>query len=733
MLSRLFTRSFSSLAVSTLSLSTLALTSLAVVVPQGPALAQSAPQVQPAQSKDAVLIADNLQLDGRDRLVAEGHVEAYFDTMRLKAKRIVFDRKENRLYLEGPLVLTQGSETIILADAGELDPRFENGLLLGARLILNQQVQLAANQLGRVDGRYTQLYKVAATSCRVCETGRPPLWQIRAQKTTHDSEEKQLYFENAQLRVMDVPILWLPRLRLPDPSLDRATGFLIPSLKQNSQLGVGVRIPYFIRMGDHRDLTFTPYLSANTRTLELRYRQAFHNGRITFEGAMSDDNLQPGSARGYLFGSGDFDLKNDYKLSFDIEAVTDRSYLVDYDFSSKDRLKSEAVLSKVTRDSYTAGSLISYQTLRDGEVNATLPTIIADVDYERRYHPDLIGGEVQLAFGAHSHHRYSDLDIVGRDVTRINAELGWTRDFVLPAGLLASYNAKVAFDGYNIHQDSSSTSQATVVTPQTNITLRWPLTKTTKSGATHILEPVASLGWVGGSNANVPNDESTQVEFDEGNLLDLSHFAEEDRRERGQIAAAGLFWSRLGPKGGQHTLAFGQVFREIPNADFSTSSGLSGSTSDVLVAGQFQSPNGLSLSARTLLQDGKFEVSKAEARARWTLDKGALGASYVWLGADAAEGRSATISEWRLDGQYRMSRHWTGTMDWRYDVVGDTIAEAGLGVIYRNECVQMRLSLSRRFTSSTIVEPSTSLAFFVNLTGFSATDTDTSYTRSCRN
>lgn len=710
-----------------------ALVLAALVVTLVPATVLNAQQSFAGAPQEAVLIADTLLLEGRDRLVARGHVEAFFDDKRLQAKSIIFDRKKNLLILEGPLVLTEGENTVLLADSGQLDPRFENGLLLGARIILNQRVQLAANQVGRIEGRYSQLYKVAATSCRVCESGQPPLWQIQAQKTTHDTVEKQLYFENAQLRVWDVPILWLPRLRLPDPSLARASGFLIPSLKQNSQLGLGVRLPYFIKMGDHRDLTVTPYLSSNTNTVELRYRQAFRSGRISFEGAMSDDTLQPGTFRGYLFGEGAFDLPNGYKLTFDIESVTDRSYLVDYDFSSKDRLKSELLVSKVTRDSYKAGSLISFQTLREGEVNATLPTIIGDADYERRYHPGGLGGEVQLTLGAHSHYRYSDTDIVGRDVSRVNAELGWSRDFQLPAGILANYSAAVALDGFRINQDSSSAAQSGVVTPQTNLTLRWPWMKSTASGATHILEPVVSLGWVGGANPNVPNEESTQVEFDEANLLNLSHFSAKDRRERGKIAAAGLFWTRLGPKGSSQSLALGQVYRENPNPDFSTSSGLSGSTSDMLVAGQFTTKSGLTFSARTLLQDGGFDVSKAEARARWTLDRGAFGASYVWLGADTAEDRAATISEWRLDGQYRLSRHWTGTMDWRYDVVGDTVAEAGIGVIYRNECVQMRLSLSRRFTSSTIVEPSTSLAFLVNLTGFKATDTDTSYTRSCRN
>lgn len=703
---------------------------------------------EPAAGADtgpAVLVADKVWLEGKTRLIASGNVEALYDDVRIKATRIIYDRTADQLSIEGPITITQGENVLVLANAAEMDPAWRNGLLTGARMVLNQQVQLAAHQLARVDGRYSELYKASVTSCRVCDSTSPPLWQIRARRVIHDQLERQLYFENAQIRVMDVPIFYLPRLRLPDPTLERATGFLIPRIAGNSQIGTGIKIPYFIRMGDHRDLTVTPYLSANTRTIELRYRQAFQTGRIKFEGALSTDNLTSRDYRGYVFAEGLFNLKRDFKLSFDIEMTSDKTYLVDYDFSDKDRLDSEIALTRVQRDEFISAALTNYHTLRVGENSATIPSIIGDVAFERRFFPRKMGGEVRFSAGLHSHFRYSQLGVDGpdidppsgavvdgRDVTRLEAEAMWLKNWTVGPGLRAGFQMGVAVDQFYTGDDLTRPSHASQITPMAAFSLRWPWRKTTSRGAIHVIEPMVQLAWSGGSNPNVANDESTRVEFDEGNLMSLSRFPAADLRERGLAAAYGLNWTRLGPEGMQSSLVLGQITRKTGDTNFSSTSGLRGRTSDLLVAGQIKTQSGLSLTGRALFGTD-FNPAKTEARASWQTSRYALGASYVWLGADTAEDRTSTVSEWSVDGLYRFNRHWSGSANIRYDVVSKKAAEAGLGMQFRNECIEIDLALSRRFTSSIVLTPSTDFSFTIGLKGFSASANDKTYTRKCRN
>lgn len=694
-----------------------------------------------AQTTDpALLVADTLFITRDRELVATGNVEAFQNGVRLRASSIRYSQTTGRLAIEGPLTLNDGEGTVILADAAELDSEFRDGILKGARLVLNQQLQLAAVQIDRVDGRYNQLYKTAVTSCRICDDGTPPLWQIRAKRVVHDEVEEQLYFDGAQFLIGDLPVFWLPRLRLPGPGVERSTGFLVPSIRSSTELGTGLKIPYFFKLGDTRDLTLTPYLSNETRTLEFRYRQAFRNGRVEFEGAYSDDDLI-NDDRAYLFGEGIFALPRDFTLNFTLKTVTDDGYLDTYDFSDEDRLRSELTVSRARRDEYIRGSFYRFRSLRDDEDNDTIPTLVLDGEYERRFFPRAFGGEIRTRFEAHGHRRTSDLaidsddedDIVdGRDVVRFSAQVDWLRSFILRGGLRIDTDVGVAVDTFRIFQDDSFADDLTEVTPHATLTFRYPLAKTGQNGARHVLEPVAQLGWTGGSRLDIPNDESTRVEFDQGNLLSLSRFPSADRRERSTAAALGVGWSSFGTKGWDTHLSVGQVFRTRGDEDFTTSSGLNGLTSDVLLAGQIVSNSGLVLTGRSLFETD-FQISKAEIRGDYDFKRGRVAGSFVWLQEDDEEDRDSNVAELSIDGSYDINPLWTASSDLSYDIGTDEPAEAGFGLRYENECVSVLLSVTRQFTSSSSVEASTDFGFNIGLRGFSANTGTERYVRSCSN
>ena len=98
-----------------------------------------------AKAQDlASLVAERVEITGTSQLIAEGDVEIFFKGRRLKAQRIVYDSATDRLQITGPIVLVDDSGTFILASQADLSADLADGVLQSARLVLNQQLQLAS-------------------------------------------------------------------------------------------------------------------------------------------------------------------------------------------------------------------------------------------------------------------------------------------------------------------------------------------------------------------------------------------------------------------------------------------------------------------------------------------------------------------------------------------------------------------------------------------------------------
>jgi LPS-assembly protein len=58
------------------------------------------------------------------------------------------------------------------------------------------------------------------------------------------------------LRFYNVPVLYTPYLRVPLQSKKRDSGFLNPSYAKSTNLGLGIRVPYYFNLAPNMYLTF---------------------------------------------------------------------------------------------------------------------------------------------------------------------------------------------------------------------------------------------------------------------------------------------------------------------------------------------------------------------------------------------------------------------------------------------------------------------------------------------
>ena len=135
------------------------------------AAAAQAPGADPAPAGEppVTLLADDVTYDRETgRLIATGSVEALYQGRILRASRIVYDDKAGTIRAEGPIVLVDPATGVMLADSAALTPDLAEGLIEGARLLIAGQLQIAAAEARRRQGRFVSMDRVIASSCTIC-------------------------------------------------------------------------------------------------------------------------------------------------------------------------------------------------------------------------------------------------------------------------------------------------------------------------------------------------------------------------------------------------------------------------------------------------------------------------------------------------------------------------------------------------------------------------------------
>jgi LPS-assembly protein len=699
--------------------------------------ALAAPAPAAAQEPPVALVADELRYDREAGLLtAEGAVEVLYQGRVLRARRIVYDERADELRADGPIALVDPDGGVLLADAAALTPDLAEGLIAGARVLIAGQLQVAAVEARRSQGRFVTLDRVIASSCTICEGDPTPTWAIRAARVTQDEAGARIYFENARLEVLGLPVAWLPRLSIPDPRVERASGFLAPEFLSSQIYGAGAKIPYYRVLGPSADATLTPFLTSRGGVLfEGEYRRRLARGGFDVGGVIAlddglDDDIGGDGTRWSFATEGDFDLGRGFVADFDASLVSDNVFLKQFDYSDADLLTSVARIRRTRAKDDLRLAAIAFQSLLPDEDTRTVPAVVPDFAYRRELEDPVAGGRLTFDIAALGLTRE-----LGASMVRGSGGLDWRRDWTLPKGLRLGATAAAALDAYRVWEDADADTPATSddpggspllrAAPLAAVELRWPLVRRGPE-ADHVIEPIAQVVWSDAyGDTDVPNEDSELPEFSYANLFALDRFPGRDRVETGLRANLGLQYARHDPDGWTLGLTFGRVLRASGRDQFPAGSGLDGRWSDFVGAVALDFDWGLGIENRLLLRDD-LEFTRNELAIAYDGPRGGLGASYIYLAEDDTNpflGPQAETSELALAARYRVLPNWEVRGNWRFDAVRGANLRAGAGITYGNECAELDLSVSRRYTSSDNLPPATTIGFGLRLAGLGASGT----------
>ena len=184
----------------------------------------------------------------------------------------------------------------------------------------------------------TTINKGKFTSCKKDENCTP--WSIQAKKIVHNKEKKKITYDNAVLKIYDVPVLYFPKFFHPDPTVKRQSGFLAPRFNNSSVLGTSVKVPYYLVLVDNKDITLSPTLfTKNSQMLQTEYRQVNSNSTLTtdfnFVNGYKSKNQNDKNTLVHFFSKYRSNLNleafNSSTLALDFYTVNNNSYLKVFD------------------------------------------------------------------------------------------------------------------------------------------------------------------------------------------------------------------------------------------------------------------------------------------------------------------------------------------------------------------------------------------------------------------
>lgn len=691
----------------------------------------AAPQLAPP--KQLYLQADQVSYDTTKGVVtAQGHVEISSDDRTLLADQVTYDENTDVVTASGHVSIQDATGDVAYANSVELTRDYREGVLQGFSALLGHTGRLAGNSAERREGRFTIANGANYTPCELCaEDGdATPTWEIRAARVVHDQLEKKVYFEDASLDFLGIPVLWLPIFSQADPTVRYQSGLLLPDVGDTGLLGPFIKLPYYFNFSDSQDLTIEPFLTVTAgQSLQGEFRERFASGgglwlqpSLTFDDRARD---QPGESMWMsgLFGQGRLPLTGDWRVGFDAQLSSNETYLHRYDISNTDRLTND-VFSDL-EDGRSRGEIIGYyfQSLRATDFQSEIPLVLPSLSYTYIPEDRIAGGRLKVDASTLYLNRGS-----GTDMLRGSSDVDWLFPYTTSDGQVLTAEAFTRADAYYVKDALAETPAAPSNTETITRGLayamlewRWPFAGEVNSrfipgDTTLVVEPIAQLvaSTNGGNPKGLPDEDSIAYSLSATNLFEPNPSPGLDLWTGGTRATFGLRSTALLP-GGQLVGMLGEQYRFTTQPNLPPALQLDNNASNIV--GRITADFGPNLEVTHQFtfdpSDGAIRQNELYVTAKFGLSTIEL--SYLKLPPTAADPTLGQQEQINLNTTVILYRNWGVFAVAQRDLANGKMLEAGFGVTYDNDCFVAALGFNRRYTTILDLPPSSSVVFHIGL------------------
>ena len=399
------------------------------------------------------------------------------------------------------------------------------------------------------DASETIINKGSFTICKITDTCPP--WRVDAEKITHDKKKRELIYNNAILKLYDIPVMYFPKFFHPDPTVKRRSGFLHPQFNNSTQLGVSVQIPYFKVISNNQDYTFKPtYFENDKYILQNEYRQVTKKSSLITDFSLTKGyksaHDQKRNSIGHLFLRYKYDLEfedfNDSNVSVNLEKVTQDTYLKVFQNNlfwtpalptNKDIMSSGISLDLDHVDYLFSTSINVYENLglRSSD---RYQYILPSYSFSKSYLPNKIDGS--LSFYSYGSNNLTETD---RLVSSIINDINYNSiDYISDFGSKFNYGIYLKNSNHIRKNDPSYKSSPKIdLANLLEVSASMPLYKTSKN-LYEVITPRISIRANPINNMKDNSGSSNQVSA--GNVFNINRLGLSDTFEAGKSITLGL-------------------------------------------------------------------------------------------------------------------------------------------------------------------------------------------------
>ena len=678
-------------------------------------------------AKETLIYADSINYDKNKDLIAKGNVKIISGNEIVISQLVIIKDKEKKIILPTDFEYKDEINNYYYGTSGEFTTDFEDARINDIKILLNDGSRIVGKEAYK-KGKVDLINKGAFSPCTskikignfLC-----PIWQTEGEKILHDRENLFLHQKHSKMRVLNLPVYYLPYMVTPSPlRKKRKSGFLNPTISFNfidTKTSQTTKFPYYFALDIDKELLFTPIINygggvdASQRFI-AKYDQLISGGslRVNFS---TDTNLENQNNESWIrdasivVGLGRH-INEKFKMSFNSAFQSSPTYLRRTDqnnfLNRKNTLNTALTvdgynLNKI--DDHLNFQISGYQVVKNNEDNKTTPTALPYVKYSGgTYKKGKINYNQKISFynifrdiatDDHAQQQQKLYHNISTDtaIYKFNSKINFKTELL--SQFYNTENKKISGNNY------SGTYER--IFPMTGLYIESPLINK-KNNLT--INPKISFIINGSQSSSnkVSNEESTNNSYNLMNNNSLNRYTGTDKLDNSKRMNYGVEINKNPIK-----FSLSQSYEFDANSNYNVDMGLRDYMSDLLGQLKFDGTN------NKLTHDVRLNVDQGLIKSQ-TLsfdNTNIIGSTNIKYSQEREENNSIlTTGTETLDigfSSKRFLKYSNINLTSTFDLIKDDPTKYTAGYRYFDECFGINLDFNRNFYEDRDLKPSDTL------------------------